>query len=418
MATVTEGFTTEVEFKDSASIKKALFSPDLSRTFDKRSYEQGNIRDGVVSILHGDAHRERRRVENTIFRRERLVEYEHILFPKLIEALLPELISDGRADLLQIGEVLAVVLSARRAGIDYDASDLGVLKELVHLVLEFSQGSAILDATGDPEEVRVRVRAALDEFDRKFFTPSLERREREGRPDGEATDSDSDSELDVLTLLLKAREDASLSLDRGVILRETATYLQAGAHTSGQTLVNTYSLLFPWAQGRPDRWARVVGDELFAQRCVQEALRLRPTTPKARRFAERDTSIAGVNIPAGSMVILDLYAANVDPQVWGSDAETFDPEREVPADEQPWGLSFGAGAHICIGRTVAAGLPVRSGSRSEHLTGLVTKMVQALAVRGVAPDPDRQPERDLRTVRWTRWSSFPVLVSETVVAAS
>lgn len=410
--TVATTFTAEVEFKDSASIKKALFSPDLSRSFDKRSFEQGNIRANVVSILHAGAHRDRRRVENTIFRRERLVEYEHVLFPKAIDVLLPQLIVGGRADLLQIGEILAAVLAARRAGVDCDTSDLEVLKELVHLVFEFSQGSAILDATGDPDEVRARVRKALDLFDRKYFTPSLERRMSEGMVDSEATNEVSDSELDVLTLLLKARQDSSLKLDRGVILRETATYLQAGAHTSGQTLVNTFSLLFPWTEGRPDRWQRVVEDEVFAQRCVHEALRLRPTTPKAKRFAERDTEVAGVHVPAGSLVLLDLYAANVDPAVWGPDAESFDPEREVPEDEQPWGLSFGAGAHICIGRSVAAGLPVRSGSRSEHLTGLVSKMVQAVAARGVQPDPEREPERDLRTVRWTRWSSYPVRFPE------
>jgi hypothetical protein len=85
----------------------------------------------------------------------------------------------------------------------------------------------------------------------------------------------------------------------------------------------------------------------------------------------------------------------------------------VPAGHQPWGLSFGAGPHICIGRTVAAGLPTISGDVESHLTGLVTSMAQAVARIGVAPDPEREAKRDTRTVRWTRWSSYPVIFGNT-----
>ena len=71
-----------------ADIRAALFDPNLSRSFDKRSYEQGNIRDGVVSIAHGAMHRARRRVENTQFRADVLRLYERELFPKVMNTLL------------------------------------------------------------------------------------------------------------------------------------------------------------------------------------------------------------------------------------------------------------------------------------------------------------------------------------------
>jgi cytochrome P450 len=57
-------------------IRQALFDPSLSRTFDRRSWAEGNIRDGVVSIQHGAVHRARRRVENSQFRPDRLRLYE------------------------------------------------------------------------------------------------------------------------------------------------------------------------------------------------------------------------------------------------------------------------------------------------------------------------------------------------------
>ncbi len=392
-------------FADSNLVREALFNPDLSRAFDKRTYADGNIRERVVSITHGEEHRRRRRIENAIFRRARLREYERVLFPAAVDDLLPRLIDGGRADLLDIGEILSVVLAARRAGIDHPPGDLGALRQLVGYVLTFSQGSAILDTVRDADQVRAEVRAALRAFDENFFSASCARRELLIAENGASA---SRAETDVLTLLLNSRADQRLRLDRELILRETATYLQAGTHTSGQTLVNLVDLFAPWARGSQDAWERLCGDALFAQRCVQETIRLRPTTPRIKRLAERATHVGGVAIPAGSVVILDVYEANTDKAVFGEDATEFNPDRVIPPGRQPWGLSFGAGPHICIGRTVAAGLPDAQGDLDQHLTGLVSYMAQAIARLGVTPDPERQGIRDSRTARWTRWSSYPV----------
>jgi len=401
----------EVVITDGRLIRQALFNPDLSRTFDKRTFEQGNIRERVVSVCHGDDHKSRRRVENSIFRRERLQRYEQELFPGVIEELLPRLIVDGRGDLLEICEVLAVVLAARRAGIDCDTSNPEELRELAHFVMVFSQGSSILDTVGSVDHVRDEVRAALQTFDERFFRASYEKRlaALSAQPDPGA----DGGETDVLTLLLRHRMDSELRLDHALILRETATYLQGGTHTSGQTVVNLFSLFVPWAQEHDGAWDKLVGDRFFAQRCVQETIRVRPTTPRIKRFAERETKVGAITVAAGATVVLDVYQANIDPKVWGPNAADFDPLRTVPTGHQPWGLSFGAGPHICIGRTVAAGLPTVSGDVENHLTGLVTSMARAVARIGVAPDPEREARRDDRTVRWTRWSTYPVIFGNT-----
>lgn len=393
-------------FTDGRLIREALFNPDLSRTFDKRSFADGNIRERVVSVSHGDDHRQRRRVENTIFRRGRLHEYEHVLFPAAVDELLPRLIEGGRADLLEVGEVLSVVLAARRAGIDHAPDDLAALRQLVGYVLTFSQGSSILDTVGDADAVRATVHEALQEFDESFFSASYER--RLAMIEAGSTELPDSAETDVLTLLVQASADPHLGLDRALILRETATYLQGGTHTSGQTLVNMLDLFAPWARTAEGAWERLRNDRFFAQRCVQETIRLRPTTPRIKRLAENDTRVGDIVIPRGTVVTLDVYQANIDPAAFGDDAGKFDPDRAVPPGQQPWGLSFGAGPHICIGRTVAAGLPVVSGGLEEHLTGLVTYMAQAIARLGVEPDPEREAMRDDRTSRWTRWSSYPV----------
>lgn len=397
----------EVVVTDGRLIRQSLFNPDLSRTFDKRTFDEGNIRERVVSVCHGDDHKSRRRVENSIFRRERLQRYEQELFPQVIEDLLPRLIDGERGDLLEICEVLAVVLAARRAGIDCDTTNADELRELAHFVMVFSQGSSIIDTVGSVDHVRDEVRAALQTFEERFFRASYEKRLAALRDEDPSLAETGES--DVLTLLLRHRMNPELRLDPALILRETATYLQGGTHTSGQTVVNLFSLFIPWAQEHEGAWDKLINDRFFAQRCVQETIRVRPTTPRIKRFAERETTVGAVTVSAGSTVVLDVYQANIDPQVWGPNAADFDPLRTVPAGHQPWGLSFGAGPHICIGRTVAAGLPTVSGDAEDHLTGLVTSMAQAVARIGVAPDPEREAKRDDRTVRWTRWSSYPVI---------
>ena len=224
--------------------------------------------------------------------------------------------------------------------------------------------------------------------------------------------SDDDLTHDILTALLQHRADPSLELgDELRIGREVATYLQGGTHTNGQTVVNATDLLFEATSDRPDILDRVAADRGFAQRVVHETLRLRPTTPKIRRRTVAETTIAGRTIPADALVVLDVVAGNRDPGLFGTDPERFDPNRTVDPSVARWGLSFGGGAHICPGRTVAGGLPVPDGpTDEEHLYGLVALMLQGIIGRGIEPHPTRASERDTRTERFTRWAHYWVRV--------
>jgi len=407
-ADVLTAYTATIVFDRYPDVRAALFDPNLSRSFDKRSYEDGNIRAGIVSISHGAMHRSRRRLENTQFRADVLRLYERELFPRVMNDLLDVLIGSERVDLFPIGELLSVVLAARRAGIDCDPSSLTALRALVHAVDVFSQGSAILDAK-DPDAVRTLVRATYGEFEREFVRPA--RVTREALLERVRAGSLAESELpqDILMVLLRHRDESALELDDGRIVREVATYLQGGTHTSAQTLVNAFDLVF----ARDDRDAvvdRIAADRLFAQRVVQETLRLRPTTPKMKRRAEAETEIAGVRVPKDALVVLDVVAANRDPLLFGDRPNEFDPDRVVDPNASRWGLSFGAGAHQCPGRAVGGGFPIPADFEvdGDHVFGLVALELQAVAARQVRPDPAAAPERDLRTERFTRWLHYPV----------
>lgn len=389
-------------------VREALFDANLSRTFDERSYAEGNIRDGVVSVSHGPVHRARRRVENTQFRPDVLRLYERELFPKVLTALLDRLIDAPSVDIFAVGEQLSVVLAARRAGIDVDESDLDQIRELVHYVDVFSQGSAILDAR-DPDAVRALVYETYETFERDWIRPSWARREAAiGRHERGEVAAD-ELPHDILTALLRHRDDPQIELgDAGRVTREVATYLQGGTHTSAQTLVNALDLIFAQGAAAAAIVERAAADPAFAQRVVHETLRLRPTTPRMRRRAVAATTVAGREIPAGSVVVLDVVAANRDPRLFGAATDSFDPDRAVDPSVARWGLSFGAGAHQCPGRSVGGGFPApQHGDVGEdHIFGLVALEIREICRRGPRPDPERAPERDLRTERHTRWAHY------------
>lgn len=404
-------FTATIELDRYEDIRAALFDPNLSRTFDRRSYAEGNIRDGIVSITHGPVHRARRRIENTQFRPDVLRLYERDLFPRVLSDLLDVLIDAPTADLFAVAEVLSVVLAALRAGIDVDADDLDQLHELVRYVDAFSQGSAILDSK-DPDAVRQLVTDAYEAFERDWVRPSWDRRAAllEAHRDGSlAADA---LPHDILTVLLQHRDDPKLDVaDTGRVVREVATYLQGGTHTSAQTMANAFDLLFEAEAATPGLIKRCAADLDYSQRVVHETLRLRPTTPKMRRRAEADTVIAGRAVPQDSLVILDAVSGNRDPGLFGADPDRFDPDRTIDPSVPRWGLSFGAGAHQCPGRSVAGGFPVPAHGQAEddqHIFGLVALEVREVCRRGIHSDPARTPERDTRTERFTRWASYPV----------
>jgi cytochrome P450 len=100
----------------------------------------------------------------------------------------------------------------------------------------------------------------------------------------------------------------------------------------------------------------------------------------------------------GEHVAVDLHAANRDPAVFGADAEAFRPGRSLPERVRPWGLTFGSGPHLCLGRAVVTGTAVTPGV---HL-----RILRRLHELGIAPDPTRPPV--LAPSAQRRHDSYPV----------
>jgi cytochrome P450 len=291
-------------------------------------------------------------------------------------------------------------LAALTAGIDRPQGTAAETARLGDYNAQFIRGATLAHSTGDKDAQRAATAQALLDWDAEFLAPSIARRlDRDDAPD------------DVLSTLLRHRDELGLTAE--VIRREIAFFLLAGAHTSATAFVRSIDHILGWLEAHPEDAAAVRDDALFMQRCVHETVRLNPSSPTGRRRALAPVTLrSGIRIPQGATVVIDLQALNRDPELFGPDAAEFDPHRTPPPGVAPFGLSFGAGMHVCIGQDLAAGVIARPGTDPDtHLYGLVTGAVQHLFRIGVRRDPNNPPQPDTSTAR-PYWGTYPVLLGE------
>lgn len=96
----------------------------------------------------------------------------------------------------------------------------------------------------------------------------------------------------------------------------------------------------------PDQWRLLREHRELMPSAIEEVLRWNPPNPYNRRTATRDVELRGTRIRAGEKVTLWWPSANRDEAVF-ADPDTFDIRR----DPNPH-LSFGHGAHFCLGDEV------------------------------------------------------------------
>ena len=365
------------------------------------------IMDQVLLTLHGEPHRQRRVLEFRVFRRDFFHRYETEVFPRTLQETLQPFLEAGRCDLLDFATRVTVNLTADFAGIDRPARTRAETEQLLHLVRVFGEGATLVHATRPREDVEAEVRAALAELNEAFLIPSIAKREAllARRARGEIDEADLPS--DVLTVLL--RNEDRLPLPPDVLIREMAFYLQAGSHSTANALTHAFHDLVCWTQAHPDHAARLDEDPFLLQRCVFESFRLHPASPVAWRRPVCPVSLPGAEAGEQDEIVVDLHRANRDPALFGADAEAFNPDRVVPKPTPPWGLTFGTGPHLCLGRDLDGGVvPGEDADPATHQYGIVARLLAALRAHGARPDPQRPPTEALHTSR-PNWGIYPVV---------
>ena len=371
-------------------------------------YDGGVVMENVLINLHGVEHRDRRRLENPLFRRDILFSYERYSFPAVLEARLASSVESGRLELLSFGHRVMLELAAINAGIDLDINDDSSVDRLHNQLLLFIDGARMLHFIGDKQAKEIEVASALADFDTEFLQPSIARRRNVLAAHNAGELGDSEVPHDILAVLLENAE----GLDAPTILRETAFFLLTGASTSSAALAMTLDNIFRWLVDHPEEEQRLDTEPAFVQRCIFETLRLEPISPIGARWATQAITLSdGTTLEHGDRVHIDMKAANRDPARWGPDAGRFLPDREVPDDMPRYGLSFGHGMHHCIGQELAVGAdPDPDEGFQNRIFGLVGVVIQELIRLGVRPDPDDPATIDPLSARKS-FGRYPVLLT-------
>jgi len=136
--------------------------------------------------------------------------------------------------------------------------------------------------------------------------------------------------------------------DRGEITQAEAKLLvqillSAAADTTVMTLGTAIRAFCEF----PEQYAKLRQNPSMTRTAFDESLRWDSPSRMAGRITTRDVEIEGYVIPAGTRCGLLFAAANRDPRKW-AEPDRFDLGREVRGQ-----VGWGAGVHMCVGRTLA-----------------------------------------------------------------
>ncbi|KAG7093942.1 hypothetical protein E1B28_007575 [Marasmius oreades] len=205
---------------------------------------------------------------------------------------------------------------------------------------------------------------------------------------------DTSAKKDIMSLLVRARKaemertesgaktsasdlDGSYTMSDKEMMDQVLTFLGAGHETTASGLAWTLWLLANDKESqrklreelRPlfvlcengTRKARPSYRELkdlnWLDCVMNESLRLYPPVPMSFRQAATTDVIDGILVPKGTIFYIPIRVVNTLKDIWGDDAEEFNPSRwlKLPDTYNPTFsvLSFLAGPHACIGKTMA-----------------------------------------------------------------
>jgi cytochrome P450 len=184
----------------------------------------------------------------------------------------------------------------------------------------------------------------------------------------------------LIEAMIAARDAEGSGLDDGDVAGNVLTMLLAGEDTTANTLAWMIYLLSRHPEalrrareevgGKDFRSYENVASMPYLEACINETMRLKPVAPFLMLEPIRDTKLGGLELPAGTLVMLLMRAGPTDERRF-PDAQAFDPARWLSgasaSSPKRVSMPFGAGPRLCPGR---------------YLAILEMKMVMAMLLRG------------------------------------
>jgi len=145
-------------------------------------------------------------------------------------------------------------------------------------------------------------------------------------------------------MLAEMNADGTPALSFDEILTRMIEFAAAGSDTTANLIAHMVRMFTT----DPAMLERVMADPGLWETVIEEGLRRFAIINCLVRVTTKDAELGGVVIPAGSVVLFNIPAANGDPSHFKNPLE-FDPSRGNVESH----LSFGKGKHMCIGAPLA-----------------------------------------------------------------
>ena len=259
---------------------------------------------------------------------------------------------------LTLGIVAEVLFGAGRDKADEVGEVLGWLDKHTNRLEEQGSAMVLRFLLGNfPTPTNLRFRKGIGRLDEIIYGLIEERREN-------AKDTG-----DLLSMLLRFRDEAGTRMTDKQLRDEVITLLLAGHETTALALSWSWYLLsqHPEVEAKLlEELREKLGDRAptiddlprlsYAEMVIKESMRLYPPAWGVSREAIEACEIGGYRLPAGTQLLIVLWAMHRDPRNF-QDPEAFNPARwegglakKVPRYAY---LPFGAGPRICIGGSFA-----------------------------------------------------------------
>jgi len=142
---------------------------------------------------------------------------------------------------------------------------------------------------------------------------------------------------------LRAGDKSGDCLSEAEVIANSVLIITAAIDTTAGLISNMLAALME----HPDSQRRTQANPALLPKAVDETLRFCPSAPSSTRRTPVALDLGGCPIPAGSDLFFSFTAANRDPRKF-DDPDRFDIDRDVSAL-----LTFGGGAHFCLGAGLA-----------------------------------------------------------------
>src|SRR5690625_818490 len=164
----------------------------------------------------------------------------------------------------------------------------------------------------------------------------------------------------------------------------TRLLFPAGVDTTYPSLGNLLWALLT----HPEQLEQLRSEPEAIRWAVEEAMRWEPGPAIVPRIAPADVTWRGIEMSAGTWVLLAIAAANRDPAVY-PDPDRFDIGRRAVAS-----VSFGNGPHVCLGQCLAlAQLQTAVRVLLDRLPGLTLVEPETVRIRGLLGTELRGPSQ-------------------------